>query len=152
MSAPDVMEIARNMVQSPDNWPPMLVKRIAEIAVAALERSAARSEPEGLVATDIMERLRVRAITWVDEAQDCADAIVEIERLRAAARGVLTALKAIKALTDTGEPDWNDAIGDHAGAAIAQAEAALAAPEQETVSDERDRAVAEQSAARSEPH
>ena len=41
-----------------------------------------------------------------------------------AARAMLAALKSIKALTDTGEPDWNDAIGDHARAAIAQAEAA----------------------------
>lgn len=34
-AAPDVMEVARNMVQSPDNWPPMRVKQVAEALLAA---------------------------------------------------------------------------------------------------------------------
>mgnify|MGYP003577123162 FL=1 len=28
---PDALEIARNMAQSPDNWPPMRVKQVAEL-------------------------------------------------------------------------------------------------------------------------
>ena len=43
-------------------------------------------------------------------------------RLIAAAPDLLEALRKIKALTDTGEPDWNDAIGDIARAAIRKAE------------------------------
>lgn len=38
---PAALEIARNMAQSPDNWPPMRVKQIAEIAVSALSKQGA---------------------------------------------------------------------------------------------------------------
>jgi hypothetical protein len=34
-TSPDTLTIARNMAQSPDNWPPMRVKQVAEAYIAA---------------------------------------------------------------------------------------------------------------------
>jgi hypothetical protein len=67
--------------------------------------------------TDIVERLldTSKFETWEDLTGLIVEAADEIERLRAA-------LKAIKAFTDTGEPDWNDAIGEHARRALGDRE------------------------------
>lgn len=47
---PGVLEIARNMVESPDNWPPMRVKEVAEaLIIAAGERDGPQTFKENTI-------------------------------------------------------------------------------------------------------
>jgi hypothetical protein len=73
MSEPDVMEIARNMAQSPDNWPPMRVKQVAEALLAA------RSEHQSAGRDSVLEAADEIA-AQLAELVECAERDLKMNR------------------------------------------------------------------------